>query len=108
VYSTYFYNLASKLLKQYWDTIHSPLGSKLYPTLIIYPPIFGSMVHIAKLYNKRLIGFARENKFSYCDLASQITPSVDNFVDDCHFNLLGAKNVADFVSSCIVGFRGNS
>ena len=69
---------------------------------------FGSMVHIAKLYNKRLIGFAKENKFSYCDLASQITPSVDNFVDDCHFNLLGAKNVADFVSSCIVGFRGNS
>jgi lysophospholipase L1-like esterase len=69
---------------------------------------FSSMVHIAKLYNNHLIGFAKENKFSYCDLASQMRPSVDNFVDDCHFNLLGAKNVADFVSSCVVGFKENS
>jgi hypothetical protein len=69
---------------------------------------FSSMVHIAKLYNNHLIGFAKENKFSYCDLASQMRPSVDNFVDDCHFNLLGAKNVADFVSSCVVDFKENS
>mgnify|MGYP002029594213 FL=1 len=69
---------------------------------------FDSMVHIAELYNNYLIGFSKENKFPYCDLASQIKPSVDNFIDDCHFNLLGAKNVADLVSSCIVDFRKNS
>ena len=69
---------------------------------------FDSMVHIAELYNNYLIGFSKKNKFPYCDLASQIKPSVDNFIDDCHFNLLGAKNVADLVSSCIVDFRKNS
>ena len=69
---------------------------------------FDSMVHIAELYNNYLIGFSKENKSPYCDLASQLKPSVNNFVDDCHFNLLGAKNVADLVSSCIVDFRKNS
>ena len=63
---------------------------------------FGSLIHIAKLYNDYLISFAKENKFPFCDLTSQIKPSVDNFIDDCHFNLLGAKKVADRISSCIV------
>jgi len=69
---------------------------------------FDSLIHIAELYNNYLIGFSKKNKFPYCDLAPQIKPSVDNFIDDAHFNLLGAKNVADLVSSCIVDFSKNS
>lgn len=66
---------------------------------------FDSLIHIAELYNNYLIGFAKENKLSFCDLASQIEPSVDHFVDDCHFNLLGAKKVANLLSSCIMELK---
>jgi lysophospholipase L1-like esterase len=63
---------------------------------------FDSLIHIAELYNNFLINFAKENKFPSCDLASQIKPSIDNFLDDCHFNLLGAKKVANLMSNCII------
>jgi hypothetical protein len=69
---------------------------------------FDSLIHISELYNNYLIGFAKENDFPSCDLASQIEPSIGNLVDDCHFNLQGAKNVASFLFSCINELSRNS
>ena len=69
---------------------------------------FDSLIHISELYNNYLIKFANENKFPLCDLASQIEPSIGNFIDDCHFNLQGAKNVANYLSRGIVEFKQSS
>ena len=69
---------------------------------------FDSFVHISELYNNYLIGFTKKNKLPLCDVASQIEPSIDNFIDDCHYNILGAKKVANAVSSCIMELRQNS
>lgn len=63
---------------------------------------FESIVHIASLYNKFLIEFARQRGHKVCDLAHEFSPSYQFFYDDCHFNLKGAEHAATSLFSCII------
>jgi lysophospholipase L1-like esterase len=65
---------------------------------------FESMVQIASLYNSYLIKFAKENNHDVCDAASQLEPSYNNFIDDCHFNTQGAHNMGMIVSRCVENY----
>ena len=62
---------------------------------------FQSMIHIASLYNRYLIEFSKRNKYRYCDIASQLEPSYDYFIDDCHFNEKGSLRVAELLFTCL-------
>jgi hypothetical protein len=62
---------------------------------------FESMVAIADLYNAHLRHTAAEQQLYLCDAAAQIAPSFDNFYDDCHLNLGGARRLASIVEACV-------
>lgn len=63
---------------------------------------FESIVHIASLYNRFLIEFARQRGHKVCDLAHEFSPSYQFFYDDAHFNLKGAEHAATSLFSCII------
>jgi lysophospholipase L1-like esterase len=64
----------------------------------------GTMLAIEKaleamrLYNDRLKEVCRREGVLCIDLANRITPSLDVFYDDCHFNEAGAVQVADILA----------
>jgi lysophospholipase L1-like esterase len=62
---------------------------------------FESLIYIAKLYNQYLIRFSQQEKHSYCDIAKDMAPSYDLFIDDCHFNENGTKRFASLLAACI-------
>ncbi|KQC06764.1 MAG: hypothetical protein APR62_07540 [Smithella sp. SDB] len=63
---------------------------------------FESMIYIASLYNSFLLKFSKENDHPVCDAASMVSPTFDNFYDDCHFNTNGAKNLSRIIADCVV------
>jgi hypothetical protein len=65
-----------------------------------YTLTFDNMVHIASLYNEYLKEFAKRNGHYLCDAAAKLTPTYDNFYDDCHFNTAGAYRMGQIVSQC--------
>jgi hypothetical protein len=62
---------------------------------------FDSMVQLANLYNQYLLTFARKNALPSCDLAARIEPSLEFIYDDCHFNEVGAQQVAMVLEQCV-------
>lgn len=62
---------------------------------------FESMRRIASLYNDYLRDFARRHGHYLCDAAEKIPPSYENFYDECHFNIAGAKRMGSVVTQCI-------
>lgn len=62
---------------------------------------FESMVYIADLYNEYLIDFSRQHGHFWCDAASELEPSFENFYDECHFNTQGARNMSAVVARCV-------
>ncbi len=63
---------------------------------------FDSLVYLSSLYNAYLIKFSTEQGHPLCDVASRLTPSYENFFDDCHFNTEGSIQVAHALSDCFV------
>lgn len=61
---------------------------------------FESMIHITSLYNEYLKEFARRHGHYLCDAADKLTPTYENFYDDCHFNTAGAHKMGQIVSQC--------
>jgi hypothetical protein len=55
---------------------------------------FESMVAIADLYNRHLRDFAAAGRRTVCDAAPLMEPTLDNFYDDCHFNVRGTQRFA--------------
>lgn len=66
-----------------------------------YAVQFESMVHIAKLYNDHLLQFTKEKGLHVCDIANELSPTFENFYDDCHFNTLGSKKASVPIGHCI-------
>lgn len=64
---------------------------------------FKSMVYLSSLYNSFLLKFSKDNGHPACDAASMISPTYENFYDECHFNTNGAKNMGNIVADCVVG-----
>lgn len=62
---------------------------------------FESMVHIASLYNNHLLGFSSRHQHTSCDIAKDMPPSYELFIDECHFNTKGAARVADLIANCL-------
>jgi lysophospholipase L1-like esterase len=62
---------------------------------------FESMVAIANLYNTYLIQFSKSNNHNICDAASELAPSYNNFYDDCHLNIEGARRLSKIIGKCI-------
>ena len=60
-----------------------------------------AMKKTANLYNEFLLSTAREANLKSCDLAADMTPSIEFFYDDCHYNEQGARKVADLLSKCL-------
>ena len=61
-----------------------------------------SLQYISSLYNKYLLTYAKNNKFSACDIASKIASSISYMYDDCHFNINGARKVGELITSCVI------
>jgi lysophospholipase L1-like esterase len=76
-------------------------GFWMTPPYQPYTLSFDSMVYIASFYNSYLSTFAKEHHHYFCDAAANLSPSYDNFYDDCHFNENGAKNMSYVVEKCI-------
>jgi len=62
---------------------------------------FQSLIYVTNRYNDFLTEFAEENELESCDLAGQFEVTLDHLRDDCHFNILGSKHVADILSECV-------
>ena len=71
------------------------------PPIASYTLTFESLVHIAQLYNRALADFANERGHPFCDLASKISPTTENFYDDVHYNDAGSSRVAEAVTDCL-------
>jgi hypothetical protein len=66
---------------------------------------FENMTEIAQLYNSFLTEYATSNHHYLCDTA-ELTPTVNNFYDECHFNTQGAKNISVIIGQCIDKING--
>ncbi len=69
---------------------------------------FESMVYIASLYNSYLIKFAAKNGHRVCDAANRLSPTYDNFYDDCHFNTAGARKISIIIGECLQDIVGQT
>lgn len=70
-----------------WFQVLTPKGP-------VRPSAIWAAQEMAK-YNERQRGIAERYGRRYVDLPNGVTPSLDNFVDDCHFTDLGSHRVAD-------------
>lgn len=85
-------NVSPELRQYMWMT---PPGEPTYNVTM------ESLVHIASLYNHRLIEIASENHIPYCDIASEFKTGLVDFYDDVHFNPHGSLHVAERVAQCL-------
>ena len=46
-------------------------------------------------------------QFHLCDAAEKLTPTFENFYDDCHFNTAGARRMGQIVSECFQDIVAN-
>ena len=60
-----------------------------------------SMAHIAALYNRHILGFAKTAGHPGCDIAPGVAASYANFFDEMHYNETGAQRVAELVAPCV-------
>lgn len=60
-----------------------------------------SMAHIAALYNRHMLDFARQAGHPSCDIAPGVAASYAHFFDDMHYNETGAQRVAELVAPCV-------
>ena len=81
-------------------------GFWMTPPNTSYTLDFSSMNNIATVYNEFLITESEKKGHFSCDLAGKLLPTVDNFFDDCHFNISGARNVSQHLSACVLKVLG--
>ena len=86
----------------YSEATPADLRSRFWmtPPWATYTLDFGSMSHIASLYNEFLKSFAAQEGHPLCDLASAMEPLPKFFYDDLHFTDEGSRRVADLVLPC--------
>jgi len=89
--SAYHPDAPDSLKKSFWMT----------PPAASYTLTFDSLIHIAEVYNRDLIEFAKMHGHPVCDLASKIGATTENFYDDVHFTYAGSQRVAEAVTACI-------
>jgi hypothetical protein len=51
--------------------------------------------------------FAKGHGHYLCDAAEKLTPTFENFYDDCHFNTAGARRMGQIVSECFQDIVAN-
>jgi lysophospholipase L1-like esterase len=71
------------------------------PPAASYTLTFESLIHIAQVYNRALVDFAKQHAHPLCDLAPRITPTTEHFWDEIHFTLAGSARVAELVTECV-------
>ena len=71
------------------------------PPNVEYTLDLKSLISISQLYNQKLLEIATENNIHFCDLANEITPTIEYFFDDVHFNENGSKAVAELLHGCL-------
>jgi lysophospholipase L1-like esterase len=64
---------------------------------------FGSLTHLAKLYNAYLVETARARHQVVCDVAADLRATAENFRDDVHFTESGSRAVAKSLARCLAG-----
>jgi hypothetical protein len=89
--NAYQINTPQELKDRFWMT---PVGAS-------YTLTYESLVHIAEVYNRRLIEFATQRSHPFCDLAAQISPEPVYFFDDYHFTAAGSARVAGVLADCL-------
>ncbi len=85
-------NVTEELKRKFWMT---PLNKP-------YTHDLASLVHLSRLYNAFIVDLARAHRQPLCDVAPLFAPTTENFYDDNHLNVSGAKRMADVVHDCIV------
>jgi len=88
----------------YSETTPADLRSRFWmtPPWATYTLDFGSMAHIASLYNEFLKSFAAQEGHPLCDLAPGLEPLPEFFYDELHFTDEGARRVADLALPCVL------
>jgi hypothetical protein len=71
------------------------------PPVAAYTLTLDSLIHVAHVYNRALIDFAKQNSHPLCDLAPRIAPTTENFFDEVHFAAAGSARVAEIVTECV-------
>ncbi len=62
---------------------------------VVYEP--GDLARMMNAYNDAMRRFAREENMPLVDLASELPRDETVFFDDCHYNIAGARRVADLI-----------
>ena len=74
---------------------------RLTPPGRSYTMDLDSLVHIANLYNDFAKDMAAKENLLLCDLAAVVPKGTEAFYDDVHFNINGARIVAQAMTDCI-------
>ena len=92
--NAYDFNADENLKKRFWMT----------PPYEDYTISFNDLVNIANLYNNWILEEAKKEKIFACDLASDFKPTMEYFIDDCHFSENGSKFASTHITNCIKKF----
>jgi lysophospholipase L1-like esterase len=79
-------------------------GFWMTPPYENYSLTFDSMRHIAALYNDWLRAFGARENMPVCDATIWIEPSYRHLYDEVHFNVAGAKAMADGLARCLADY----
>ena len=74
------------------------------PPYADYTISLNNLVHIADLYNSWILEEAKKAKIFACDLASDFKPTMEYFIDECHFSENGSKFASVHITNCIKKF----
>jgi lysophospholipase L1-like esterase len=77
-------------------------GFWMTPPETRYTLDFESLVHVSKLYNDFIVEQAGKPNVLVVDLLENVAPSYDYMYDECHFNLKGARAVAEALREALL------